>query len=175
MTLKKLSRTEIIRVLLARDGTLCYHPNCNKEFRRIDGQVDNEDVTIDHWIPLAKGGTWDLDNLRLMHKPCNAQKGDKMPLSDRELPESVRSRNLSERRLVRSQRAEVCERCQSGRSLGPDEVCSVCGSGPKPERYPRWAKAQPKECDHAMFWCWACTLGLYERKSTMEMLISGPE
>lgn len=34
---------------------------------------------VDHWIPLAKGGSNDKSNLRLLHKKCNLSKGTKDP------------------------------------------------------------------------------------------------
>lgn len=171
----KLSRDEIIDRVLARDGSNCYHPDCGKPFRTIDGEIDREDVTIDHWIPLAKGGTWDLDNLRLMHKPCNARKSDILPLNETDLPVREKLNSHAERRAQRARRVEVCPVCESGRKLGPEEQCSSCGSGPKPDKFPRWAKVDPKECDHDDFWCWACSIGLYERKPIdIARIIMGP-
>lgn len=173
---RKLTRDEIIDRVLVRDGDLCYHPNCHKPFKQIDGKIDREDVTIDHWMPQAHGGTWALENLRLMHKPCNASKGDMIPLSATELPEKIRGANHAQRRATKSARVEVCERCQSGRSLGPGELCDVCGSGPMPERYPRWAKVPVKDCDHDDFWCWMCSIGLIERAPVdIGRIIMGPE
>lgn len=34
---------------------------------------------LDHWIPLAKGGTNDPGNLHYMHAKCNLSKGAKLP------------------------------------------------------------------------------------------------
>lgn len=34
---------------------------------------------VDHWIPLAKGGSNDKGNLRLLHSKCNLSKGTKDP------------------------------------------------------------------------------------------------
>ena len=33
---------------------------------------------VDHIIPVAKGGTSDIDNLQLTHRICNRQKSDKV-------------------------------------------------------------------------------------------------
>lgn len=38
------------------------------------------DLTIDHIIPLSRGGTDDLANLRFLCAPCNSRKGARMPL-----------------------------------------------------------------------------------------------
>lgn len=37
-------------------------------------------VNVDHYIPLAKGGTNELSNLRLLHERCNKRKSAKHPL-----------------------------------------------------------------------------------------------
>jgi 5-methylcytosine-specific restriction endonuclease McrA len=34
---------------------------------------------IDHHVPLAKGGTNAVTNLRLMHATCNRAKADSLP------------------------------------------------------------------------------------------------
>ncbi len=34
---------------------------------------------VDHWIPLARGGTHELSNLRLLHRRCNLIKWAKLP------------------------------------------------------------------------------------------------
>lgn len=40
---------------------------------------DLNDLTIDHIIPLAKGGKNKMKNFQLAHRECNIRKGDKMP------------------------------------------------------------------------------------------------
>jgi hypothetical protein len=39
------------------------------------GAVDSTDLSIDHLIPVAIGGTDELDNLRPVHRSCNSAKG----------------------------------------------------------------------------------------------------
>jgi 5-methylcytosine-specific restriction endonuclease McrA len=31
-------------------------------------------ATLDHWVPRARGGSWDLDNLVMACRPCNNDK-----------------------------------------------------------------------------------------------------
>src|SRR6478752_209792 len=69
---------EIRKFLAERDGFFCFTG-------KHDFALD-EEVTIEHWIPLSKGGTWALENLRLACKRCNAYKGDRMPNPDGTLP-----------------------------------------------------------------------------------------
>ena len=37
-----------------------------------------KDCTIDHIIPISKGGLTTIDNCQLAHKNCNVKKGDKI-------------------------------------------------------------------------------------------------
>jgi 5-methylcytosine-specific restriction endonuclease McrA len=41
--------------------------------------MSKKDRTIDHIIPLSKGGTGDVWNLRIVHLKCNLEKWAKMP------------------------------------------------------------------------------------------------
>lgn len=68
--------------LIKRDNNICYI--CNKECNINDYTfVSNTKVagnyypSIDHVIPLAKGGTHSWDNVRLAHRICNSLKSDK--------------------------------------------------------------------------------------------------
>jgi hypothetical protein len=148
-----------IREIESRDGPNCFYPPCLKPFKSKD------EITFDHWIPQSKGGTWDIENLRLMHKRCNAVKGDDMPLPDGTLPPKKREPNSAERRAMRrGERQEVCTSCMSGRLLGPDDCCEACGSMAMPPRHPQWSKMKPQDCTHeGIWWCWACMSGVIER------------
>ena len=41
--------------------------------------IKYEDFTVDHIVPLAKGGTNDISNLQCTYKRCNAIKQDILP------------------------------------------------------------------------------------------------
>lgn len=150
------SRVEIVRKVLIRDGENCALPGCGEP---LDG-----DITIDHWIPLSRGGTWDLKNLKLMHQRCNRIKGNIMPEPDGTLV--LTSKDHVARVVVI--KPEVCGACNSGRDLGPEEECIICGSGPQP-KWQQWAKLPPSECPHEGPWhCYSCHLGLVPRNIMIE-------
>lgn len=159
VTKRLLTRDERIELLIARDGDLCFYEDCGKPFKSKD------EMTFDHWIPQSRGGDWEIENLRLMHKRCNALKGDRMPNPDGTLPISKREPNAAARRAQRrTQRVEICNTCNSGRSLGIEEYCEVCGSTAQPFSHPQWAKLKPNDCSHeGVWWCWACMSGIVER------------
>lgn len=168
------ARSELVLALIERDGDQCFY--CDRDF-------SIRERTIDHYIPqswgFANGWTyeqvWDLSNLRLACKPCNAKKGDLLPNEDGTIPRR-RDRTFRYRRDKRAMRAEVCTSCNVGRNLGPDEVCASCGSGPMPERWPRWAKVRSNECLHdGIFWCWACATGIVPMRSATETILFGIE
>ncbi len=52
--------------VVARDGSAC--GICG-------GVVAEDELSIDHIIPVAVGGTDGLDNLRVAHRFCNSRKG----------------------------------------------------------------------------------------------------
>lgn len=65
----KLSSTKKVQVktrLFEVQEGLCSYCGRPMEF---------ESATIDHILPLAKGGTWAKINLTLSHKSCNQLKG----------------------------------------------------------------------------------------------------
>lgn len=178
---RKAPRAELVAALVERDGTKCMFPGCGSELDFSVTKGPNE-VTLDHWIPQwfgkDEGWSWDeiwaVSNLKLMHKKCNAKKGERVPNEDGTLPERV-TREFRYRRQKRATRPELCHVCDNGRKLGPNEVCASCSSGPQPERFPRWAKAKSTECDHELFWCWACSIGIVERAGATEMIILNGE
>lgn len=167
------TRAELVLALIDRDGDECHY--CERDFRQ-------RERTIDHVYPqsraYADGWTyqqvWDLSNLVLACKPCNAKKGDQLLNEDGTIP-ARKTRTFRYRRDKRAERAEICTSCSAGRDLGPDEVCSSCGSGPMPERFPRWAKMSATDCDHEAFWCWSCSIGITPRVGATEMLVMSHE
>jgi 5-methylcytosine-specific restriction endonuclease McrA len=158
----KLTRPEMLDALRLRDGTKCQYPDCGNEldFSITDGPLE---VTIDHWIPQHYGKLegwsyeeiWDLSNLKLMHKKCNAKKGDRIPNDDGTLPDKV-VRKFRYRRDKRAERPELCTACDNGHNLFAGEICASCGCDA--QRFPRWAKVRFNECDHDITWCYACSI-----------------
>lgn len=74
-------------VLYRRDGAKCWI--CGKrviksDFTKVDGKfkAGPRYPTVDHVVPLAKGGTNDESNLRLAHWSCNTKKGRSRPKDD---------------------------------------------------------------------------------------------
>ena len=176
-TTVKMQRDEILAVLRERDGDFCMYPGCGNKLDY--NATGKKEVTIDHWMPQSwcyeNGWTteevWDTSNLKLMEKECNAKKGSLLPNPDGTLP--PREVTQRERRADKGSRPEVCQACNSGRDLGPSEVCGTCGSGPMPEAFPQFAKVKSTECDHQLFWCWACSIGLIPRVPAFVTALDG--
>lgn len=175
----RLTRDEIVEAIIARDGTRCAHPEANHELD-FDATEGPSEVTIDHWIPQWYGREndwtmdeiWDLDNLKLMCKKHNAKKGDLLPNPDGTLPEKA-TKTFRYRRQKRAGRPELCVECDNGHNLFVDEICANCGCNT--QRFPRWAKVRAPECSHDITWCWACSIGIIERKGALEMILLGGE
>jgi hypothetical protein len=160
-----------------RDGDNCQHPDCGRSIdfdapEMIDGKSNPLANTIDHWFPQwwgkqhnwTQAEIWDLSNLKMMHKKCNAKKGDLIPNEDGTLPAKPQS-TFRFRRQKRAGRAELCGQCDNGHNLFVGEVCANCGCDA--QRFPRWAKVKVQDCDHEISWCWACSIGIYERPSSV--------
>jgi 5-methylcytosine-specific restriction endonuclease McrA len=178
----RLDRETIIVELRKRDGYKCQLPSCGKnlDFNLVDGP---HMVTIDHVFPQAKarelGWTeadiWDLDNLALMHRRCNALKADREYDENGFLP-ALPSRQKA---VDKSLRTPVCDLCYSGRLLLHGEICELCGSGPQPATAPRYLRVEPSKCSHGWGenpdeYCWMCYIGHYERKPAVDRIIDGP-
>lgn len=62
------------QLLRARDGWKC--TLCNEPFTEPSPRhPDPKSVEIDHIVPVWQGGTYSLDNLRLVHRICNMRRG----------------------------------------------------------------------------------------------------
>ena len=57
--------------LLWKNGRRC--AICGRKIRSLD------ELTVDHIVPLSKGGKRVLKNCQLAHKTCNSCKNDTMP------------------------------------------------------------------------------------------------
>jgi hypothetical protein len=67
----RTANTKRKAVLLKRDGRECFY--CGKE-------MEDGDITVEHLIPLDKGGNNRLENMALAHEACNQKVGN-MPLT----------------------------------------------------------------------------------------------
>lgn len=65
------------RALIRRDG--CVSGMCGLAIASM------REVTIDHIIPLSKGGSETLENMQLAHEGCNQVKADLSPEEWKEL------------------------------------------------------------------------------------------
>lgn len=154
-----LNRAETMASLIARDGLECRVPGCKHptEF------TEANPPTIEHVIPRAKGGTDDMANLEVAHQKCNNWKGDRLYIGvDENGIRVLEPLPYRERKTAVAKRPPT-ECCNEGHDLGEGEVCDVCGSLPQPSTFPKWAQANPKECDHDLFHCRNCVLGFVPR------------
>jgi 5-methylcytosine-specific restriction endonuclease McrA len=58
------------RAIIERDNSTCYLW-CKRELAR-------SEITFDHVIPLARGGSHTMDNLRVACKSCNSRKSTRL-------------------------------------------------------------------------------------------------
>lgn len=162
-----LSKKEKIEILLDRDGATC--AICFNSFK------DRKEITIDHWIPRAVGGSEDIDNLKLAHKKCNAWKSDRVPNEDGTIPPKPPRINFLDRKRRKKEILDsLCTDCYDGRLLLQGENCPICGIPAGPEDWPHWAKRPANKCDHTPpEWCWACSIGIVDRKPVFLVLLEG--
>lgn len=60
-------RDQTVLALIDRDGYICQAQECDMQ----------QDLTVDHVVPISRGGTDELENLRLLCRQHNSQKGDR--------------------------------------------------------------------------------------------------
>lgn len=66
------ARPELALALIERgDPHMCSESNC----------YCTDDMTVDHVVPLSRGGTDDLSNLRFLCRSCNSRKKDHLAVS----------------------------------------------------------------------------------------------
>lgn len=56
------------KAVVLRDERTCY----------LCGKVCGADLTLDHVVPLSRGGAHSEDNLRVAHKSCNSRKSNRL-------------------------------------------------------------------------------------------------
>lgn len=165
--MRAIQKQELVEQLKSRDGDSCFI--CKQPF------ID-EAPTIDHWIPKAAKGSDEIENLRLTHRKCNTEKADRVPNEDGTLPQ--RGMNSFDRHKLKrinkkKLKEKICRVCEDGRRLEKDNKCRVCGSLPGPQHAPHYLKRPSHKCDHNLNWCWACSIGIIDRKSALDNLITG--
>lgn len=162
-----LPRAEIIEIVTARDGYQCYL--CPEPFSELRGM----EMTLDHVLPLSKGGTWAVDNIKFAHRKCNQEKADRIFLEDGSLePREIRLGYAQRKQNKEQILANFCELCENGRMLEPEEYCPDCFRGATP--YPQTTKRKPSECTHSGYdWCWMDACGLIDRIPAFVYVLDG--
>jgi|SRR6478752_2580094 len=153
-----ISRSEAMQLLIKRDGAWCRYPDCKTPHVF----TAKNPKTLDHYIARANGGSDDLSNLVIMHQKCNNMKGDREWVEDEEgnlILEPLRTKE----KVAKVPKRPPTECCNEGHDLSEGQICDVCGSLPQPYTFPKWAQADPKECDHSVFHCKWCVIGIYPR------------
>lgn len=168
-------RAQLVRALRKRDGDMCQHPDCGLpiDFTIEEGPLE---PTIDHWMPQWWGKEqgwspekiWAVKNLKLMHKKCNAKKGDLLPNPDGTLPKKPQS-TFKFRRQKRAGRPELCSECDNGHNLLVGEICANCGCNA--QRFPKSAKVKYPDCDHELLWCWLCSITPEMRPASVDIAV----
>lgn len=69
-SIKETRTTQFIRKqLIDKNGAIC--SLCDKPIETM------KDCTIDHIVPISKGGLTTIENCQLAHRSCNLSKGNK--------------------------------------------------------------------------------------------------
>lgn len=70
---RRMVTLEARKTIFATFGGRCFYCRCEMGFYQF---------TVDHQIPIVKGGSNSMKNLVASCKPCNGAKSDRMPTSD---------------------------------------------------------------------------------------------
>ena len=62
--------------IAARDNYICYL--CGDEVDMTISRLDNRGATLDHVIPISRGGVDSLENVKLTHRVCNMRKSNRL-------------------------------------------------------------------------------------------------
>ncbi len=73
--LDRVQRKELRKALVARTGHCAY---CGRPFVHTSNR-NNSRPTLDHVVPLSKGGKHTIDNLAVICFSCNSLKGNRSP------------------------------------------------------------------------------------------------
>lgn len=61
--------------MFERDSWVCQHPSCGKPVDPSLVWPDPFSASLDHMVPLSKGGAHSYENVTLMYLRCNLCKG----------------------------------------------------------------------------------------------------
>ena len=86
---KHIAKREKLAKLRATYGDRCWR--CNNPMRFEGPPNCGKAATIEHLMPLSKGGTSALDNLRLCHVGCNRYLGANLPEQKERMRINVRA------------------------------------------------------------------------------------
>lgn len=81
--------------LIARDGANCYICDCPLTPPMPPDKQIRTSMTVDHVVPISKGGTSTLDNLKLCCYGCNRSKGSKQYRKKKKVKWTVNKRECS--------------------------------------------------------------------------------
>jgi hypothetical protein len=124
--------------IFERDEGVCRVPECDLGPIRFNLKCPHPlSPTIDHIIPLSRGGTDTAPNKRSAHWLCNVRRGNRMHPDDLQVlsPELAPLGLLPERRQPKP--PEWCAKCGKSQVKRSGAVCTSCASATRAERQDR--------------------------------------